>query len=92
MAYQLCELGQVDQGKIVEISLDYSASIKIMDHTNYYNFKKGGKHKFIGGYIEKSPYEVVIPYASRWFAVFDIDGLAEKVCSGVRILSSSSKK
>ena len=92
MPYQLSELGHVDQGKVVEISLNYAASIKVMDTTNYYSFKKGGKYKYIGEYVDKSPYQITIPYPARWYVVLELDGLAAKVASSVKILPSSALK
>ena len=92
MAYQLSQLGHVEQGKVVEISLDYAASVKVMDNANYFSFKKGGKYKYLGAYVKTSPYQVVIPYSAKWYVVFELDGSADKVASSVKVLPNSAFK
>ncbi|NLN47800.1 MAG: DUF1883 domain-containing protein [Clostridiales bacterium] len=87
MQYQYYDLGNVLAGNIVEVSLGYAANIRIMDSSNYSSFKNGRKHRFIGGYVTRSPYKATIPHSGHWYVVVDLGGYAGKVKSGVRVLS-----
>jgi len=39
MQYQFYDLGNVERGKIVEVTLGYAANVRIMDSSNYSSFK-----------------------------------------------------
>ena len=89
MQYQFYDLGNVERGKIVEVTLGYAANVRIMDSTNYSNFKNGRRHKYIGGYVKRSPYKATLPNTSRWYVVVDLGGHAGKVSSSVRVLEGT---
>jgi len=84
--YQYYDLGNVERGKIVEVTLGYAANVRIMDSANYSNFKNGRRHQFIGGHVKRSPYKVTLPHSSHWYVVVDLGGYAGKVKSAVRVL------
>lgn len=86
MQYQFYDLGNVERGKIVEVTLGYAANIRIMDSSNYMNFKNGRRHQFIGGYVKQSPYKITLPHRAHWYVVVDLGGYAGKIKSAVRIL------
>lgn len=86
MQYQYHDLGTVSAGKIIEVKLGYAANVRVMDSSNYSSFKAGRRHKFIGGYVTRSLYKVVVPRRAHWYVVVDLGGYAGKVKSGVRVL------
>jgi hypothetical protein len=86
MQYQYYDLGNVETGKIVEVTLGYAANVRIMDSSNYSNFKAGRRHRFIGGYVTRSPYKVTLPHSGHWYVVIDLGGYAGKIKSAVRVL------
>ena len=87
MQYQLYNLGNVERGKIVEVTLGYAANVRIMDSTNYSSFKNGRAHHFIGGYVKRSPFKATLPRTAHWYVVVDLGGYAGRVSSSVRVLS-----
>lgn len=86
MQYQYYDLGNVERGKIVEVTLGYAANVRILDSSNYSNFKNGRRYHFIGGYVNRSPFKVTLPHSSHWYVVIDLGGYAGRVKSGVRVL------
>lgn len=86
MQFQRYDLGQVSSGSIVEVTLGYAANVRIMNSSNFSNFKRGKQHKYIGGYVTRSPYKATIPSSGHWYVVVDLGGRAGKVSSGVRVL------
>lgn len=86
MQYQYYDLGNVSSGTIVEVSLGYAANVRIMDSSNYSNFKAGKRHRFIGGYVTQSPYKATITQSGRWYVIVDLGGYAGKVKSSVQVL------
>ena len=54
MNFSYYDLGHVEKGKIVEVQLSAAANVRLMDSTNYSNYKSGRKHRYYGGYKGKS--------------------------------------
>lgn len=86
MQYQYYNLGNVEKGKVVEVTLGSAANVRLMDGSNYSNFKIGKKHKFYGGHVTTSPYEIAIPNNGNWHVVIDLGGHGGKISSSVRVL------
>lgn len=86
MQFQSYDLGTIDKGNIVEVTLGYAANVRIMDSSNFYSFKSGRRHRFIGGYVKQSPFKVTIPNTAHWYAVIDLGGYSGKIKSAVRVL------
>jgi hypothetical protein len=86
MQYQFYDLGNVSAGKIVEVTLGYAANVRIMDSSNYSSFKSNRRHKFIGGYVKRSPYKATLPHSGHWYVVVDLGGYSGRVKSAVQVL------
>ena len=90
MQYQKYDLGQLGGGEIVEVTLKgNAANVRLMDSSNFQNFKSGRRHKFYGGYVKRSPYKVSVPRSGRWIVTIDLGGYSGKVRSAVRVLPGS---
>lgn len=50
MNFSYYDLGQVDKRKIVEVQLSAAANVRLLDSSNYSNYKNGRKHRYYGGY------------------------------------------
>ena len=61
MNFSYYDLGQLDAGKVVEVSLTKAANVRLMDSTNYSNYKNGRRHHYYGGYVKQSPYRITVP-------------------------------
>lgn len=87
MEYRFHDLGNVEKGRIVEVTLGYAANVRIMDSSNYSNYKNGRRHNYIGGYVKRTPYKATIPHSGHWYVVIDLGGYGGKISSGARVLS-----
>lgn len=86
MQYQYHDLKTVEKGKIIEVTLKYAANVRILDSSNYQNYKSGRKYQYIGGYVKQSPYRVNVPKTAHWYVVVDLGGYAGKIGSAVSVL------
>jgi hypothetical protein len=87
MQYQYYDLGSLKGGEIVEVRLfGNAANVRLMDSSNYSNFKTGRRHRFYGGHVTRSPYMVSVPHASHWYVVVDLGGYSGRVRSSVQVL------
>lgn len=69
------------------MQLSAAANVRLMDSTNYNNFKNGRKHRYYGGYVTRSPYRVTVPSSGHWYLTIDLGGYAGKVKHSARVLS-----
>jgi len=80
------DLGQRKQGEIVEVTLTSGANIRLMDSSNFSNYKNGRRHRFIGGLAERSPLKLQIPNSGHWHIAVDMQGLRGSARTSFRVL------
>jgi len=87
MQYQSYDLGQLNGGEIVEVTLrGNSANVKLMDSSNFSSYKSGRRHTYYGGHVTSSPFKIPVPSSGRWYVTVDLGGYAGRVSSSVRVL------
>jgi len=83
------DLGQLQSGQIVEVTLKgNAANVRLMDSSNYNNYKRGAKHTYYGGLAERSPVRLQVPRTTRWYVTIDLQGMGGSVSHSVRVLPS----
>lgn len=87
MNYSYYDFGHLEKDQIVEVQLSAAANVRLMDSTNYNNYKNGRKHRYYGGYVKKSPYRVAVPSSGHWYLTIDLGGYTGKVKHNARVLS-----
>lgn len=90
MNYNVYDLGQLKTGQRVEVTLSGSAAnVRLMDSSNYNNYKNGRAHRYAGGLIQRSPVILGVPSSGHWYVTIDMNGLKGTVRSSVRTLPSA---
>ncbi|SMF39885.1 TIR domain-containing protein [Azospirillum oryzae] len=80
-------LGNRRAGEIVEITLSGSAAnVRLLDSSNFQNYRNGRQHSFHGGLARSSPVRLQIPHSGTWHVAVDMQGLVGSVRSSARIL------
>lgn len=82
------DLGQRQRGEIVEITLTSGANVRLMDNSNFSNYKNGRQHRYTGGLAKRSPLRLAIPSTGRWHLAVDMQGLRGSTKASIRILPS----
>ena len=81
------DLGQLSSGQTVEVTLSGSAAnVRLMDSSNFSNFKAGRQYRYVGGLVKRSPYRMQIPRSGRWHVTVDMYGLRGTVRSTARVM------
>lgn len=81
------DLGYRSGGEIVEIALSGSAAnVRLMDSSNFSNYRSGRQHRYHGGLAKQSPVRLQIPHSGHWYVTVDMQGLRGTVRSSARIL------
>lgn len=83
------DLGQRKRGEIVEVTLQGSAAnVRLMDSSNFSNYKNGRQHSYHGGLVKQTPFKIAIPNSGRWYVTVDMQGLVGKTNASFRVLPS----
>lgn len=80
------DLGQRKAGEIVEVTLTSGANVRLMNSSDFSNYKNGRQHRYIGGLARKSPLRLQIPNSGHWHVAIDMQGLRGSTNASVRIL------
>jgi len=87
MQFQKYDLGNLQKGQIVEVTLKGSAAnVRLMDSSNFQSYKNGRRHKYYGGYVTRSPYRVSVPNSGHWYVAIDLGGYSGRTSSSVNVL------
>jgi len=91
MKFNYYDLGHQTRGNIVEVTLSGSAAnVRLMDSSNYHNYKAGRKHRYYGGLMKRSPARIAIPHSGHWYVTVDMQGLRGITRSSVRVIPSEA--
>lgn len=80
------DLGQLSKGQIVEVNLTAQANVRLMDSSNFSNYKNGRRYRFYGGLAKKTPVKISVPSSGHWYVAIDLGGYAGKVSASVNVL------
>lgn len=86
MKFSYYDLGNRNKGEVVEVQLSVAANVRLMNSSNYSNYKNGKRHYYYGGYVKRSPYRITIPSSGHWYVTIDLGGYAGTVKHSVRVL------
>lgn len=86
MQYQHYNLNNLSAGKVVEINLSgNAANVKLMDSSNFLNYKNGRPHRYYGGYVTSSQTRLKAPCSGNWYVTIDLGGRSGRVSSSVNV-------
>ena len=79
---------EVDAGSsdIVRVTLDKQANVKMMDRANFNRYKSGQSHRYDGGLVKASPFNLRPPHSGRWHVTVDLGGYSGNVRASVTVV------
>ena len=87
MKYLVWDLKQQSRGNRVQVTLTgNAANVRLMDNSNYNNYKNGRNHRYVGGLAKQSPVTLGVPSSGHYFLVVDMQGLRGSTNASVRVL------
>jgi hypothetical protein len=90
MNFTKYDLGNKQRGDVVEITLQGSgANVRLMNSSNFQNYRNGRRHSYIGGLAKKSPVRLQIPSSGHWYVTVDMQGLRGTTRSSIRMMPSA---
>ncbi|HET8574326.1 MAG TPA: DUF1883 domain-containing protein [Edaphocola sp.] len=90
MEYLVWDLKQLKRGERVKVTLTgNAANVRLMDNSNYNNYKSGRSHRYVGGLVTKSPVILGVPSSGHYYVTVDMQGLRGSTNANVQILPSA---
>jgi len=81
------DLGNLEKGRIVEITLQgNAANVQLLDSSNFSNYKNGRQYRYIGGLAKASPIRLQTTHSSHWHVAIDLRGMRGNVRSSINVL------
>lgn len=86
MKYLYSDLGQLDQGDTVIVTIEGdSMNVRVVDSLNYQRMHSGLDYRCHGGHATSSPIRLNVPSAGHWYVVLDRGGHAFRVRWNARV-------
>ena len=87
------KLGHVAGGSVVDVTLKGSAAnVRLMDPSNFNNYKAGRRHQHHGGIAAKFLVRLTVTRSGTWHVTVDMQGLRGTVRTGIRVIPSEAMK
>lgn len=81
------DLGNLEKGRVIEITLrGSSANVQLLDSTNFNKYKNGRQYHYVGGLARKSPVRLQTTHSSHWHIAIDLRGMRGNLQSSIRVL------
>ena len=93
MRFNHWSLGHRNQGDIIVVTISgNAANVRLLDSTNFQNYKSGRRHNFHGGLITRSPAEIPIPRSGSWHVAIDMQGLRGQSRASVSVVPREARQ
>jgi hypothetical protein len=79
-----------NDGDVIEVSLDRTANVQLLDSANYENYANGRGYRYHGGYATTSPVRLAVPRTGKWHAVIDLGGGAGQVRATAQLVAGAA--
>jgi hypothetical protein len=87
--YEYSNLGPED---VLEVTLDGSAKVQLLDELNYQRYCCGESFSYHGGLVTASPCPLSPPRFGKWHLVIDSADYARKLTASVRVIQFCGEK
>ncbi|WP_413320373.1 DUF1883 domain-containing protein [Agrococcus sp. 1P02AA] len=83
------DLGQLKKGATVVVTLRQQANVLLMDASNYraYAASRGGRFRYTGGLIKRSPARLTVPSNGHWYLAIDLGGAKGRINATIAVES-----
>ncbi len=63
-----------------------AANVRVMDGTNFSAFRRGARHRYLGGRYTQSPAIIRPPHPGHWHVTVDLGGYGGHVNASVHVM------
>ncbi|WP_026766452.1 DUF1883 domain-containing protein [Selenomonas ruminantium] len=86
MKFLYYDLGYIGSNRKVEVNIDKTANVILVDANNFSKYKRGHSFQYIGGNMQPGSCTLVTNMSAHWYVVVDLGGRSGEVHASCRIL------
>ena len=75
---------------MIVVNLDKQANVRVLDSANFNRYKRGERHRYLGGRPLKSPVRIPLPHGGQWHVAIDHGGATGTVKASVTLDRAST--
>ncbi len=79
------DLGRLDKGATVVVSLKSQANVQLMTSSEYNNYTSGRRYRYHGGRVTRSPFRITVPASGHWVVAVDLGGYSGRISASVAV-------
>lgn len=79
------DLGSVEKGSTVVVTLTNQANVQLMTSSEYNNYKAGRRYRYHGGRVTRLPFRIIVPSNDHWVVAIDLGGYTGRISAGVAV-------
>lgn len=79
------------KGDTIVVDLDKRANVRVLDSDDFQRYRRGERHRYLGGLAVQRPVRVPVPHTGQWHVAIDLEGSTGKVKASVSIDRPSLK-
>ena len=72
---------------IIRVRLDKQANVRLLDSSNFNDYRSGKAHRYYGGLAKVSPVDLRPPHYGHWHLVVDLGGYVGTVQASAEKIS-----
>lgn len=76
-------------GDVIEVSVDCTCNVIVMDDNNFAKYKQRGSFQYLGGSVDVSPIKIKVDHTTYWNIVIDLGGRAGNIRHSIRYIKQS---
>jgi hypothetical protein len=79
------DVGHLQTGSVVEVTLDSRANVRLLDEPNFRTYTGNGRYRYYGGEAVHSPVRLQVPHSGHWHVAIDLGGGSGQIRSSVNV-------
>ena len=79
------DLGHVEGGSTVVVTLLNQANVRLLDASNYRAYSSDQQYRFYGGRAVRSPLAIRVPHSGTWVLALDLGGHRGRIEASVAV-------
>ena len=75
-------------GGVVVVDCSHRCNVRVMSDSEFQSFRRGGAHRYLGGYFDKLPARITVPESGYWNVTLDLGGGSATIRHSITFLKA----
>jgi hypothetical protein len=80
----------LDEGDLVVVECSHQCNVRLTDDSNFASFRRGGAHRYHGGFYRRLPARIAVPSSGFWNVTIDVGGGRASIRYNIRYLKRNA--